>query len=141
MTLAEKNLRSLRIIHFAYLFSAIACLAVPLIVQQISTQPPSFAMIIAFGVVGLSVWAGGIFFRARFVQPASESLRENPDDNAAAGRWRTGVIVSLSFCENLVLFGLVLRFSGASWNVCGVFYAVGIFFLLSWRPRLELPPS
>jgi hypothetical protein len=48
------------------------------------------------------------------------------------------VILSLVLSETTVLFGLALRFTGAPWNVCAVFYAAGIFLLLAWTPRLEL---
>jgi F0F1-type ATP synthase membrane subunit c/vacuolar-type H+-ATPase subunit K len=141
MTLAERNLRSLRIIHIAFLFAAIAYLVVPFVATPKNQQPPPPAVVLGFAVLAFSMWAGAFLVRARLVQPASEVLRNNPEDAAAAGRWRMGVILSLVFCESVVLFGLALRFIGASWNVCGVFYGVGIFFLLAWIPRLELPPS
>jgi F0F1-type ATP synthase membrane subunit c/vacuolar-type H+-ATPase subunit K len=141
MTLAQKNLRSLRIIHIAFLFAAVAYLAVPFLAPPSGSQPPPAAVVIGISVVGFSTWAAGIFIRTRMVQPAEDVLRNNPEDAAAVGRWRMGVILSLVFCESVVLFGLALRFVGASWNVCGVFYGVGIFFLLAWTPRLELPAA
>ncbi len=79
--------------------------------------------------------------RSRLVQTASDVLRGNPDDRGAAARWRMGVILSLVFCETVVLLGLALRFMGESWNIRGAFYGVGIFFLLAWTPRLELSPK
>ncbi len=141
MTLAQKNLQSLRIIHIAFLFAAVAYLAVPIMAPPHITEPPPAAFVIGISVVAFSTWAAGIFIRSRLVQPASEALRQNPEDAAAAGRWRTGVILSLIFSESIGLFGMTLRFMGGSWNLCGVFYAVGIFFLVLWTPRLELPPS
>ena len=141
MTLAERNFRSLRIIHIAFLFAAIAYLVVPFVAAPQSQQSPPAVMVISIGAMAFSTLAGAFFVRARLVQPANEMLRNNPEDASAAGRWRMGVILSLVFCESVVLFGLVLRFIGASWNVCGVFYGVGIFFLVAWTPRLEFPPS
>lgn len=98
-------------------------------------------MIVVFGVIALSTWMAGFFIRIRMVKPAEEALRSNPEDGAAAARWRMGVVLSLTFCETVLLFGFALKILGASWNVCGVFYGVGIFFLLLWAPRLELPPA
>jgi hypothetical protein len=51
------------------------------------------------------------------------------------------VILSLVFCESVILFGLALRVLGAGWNVAGVFYAVGIVLMLLWTPKLDLPPQ
>jgi len=48
----------------------------------------------------------------RVVQGAAEALRKNPEDTAAATRWRQGVIASLVCGESIALFGLTLRFRG-----------------------------
>jgi F0F1-type ATP synthase membrane subunit c/vacuolar-type H+-ATPase subunit K len=141
MTIAQNSLRVARLIHLGLLFAAFAYLVLPLYVRPPDLKPPDFVFVLALGVVALSAMGAGIFIRARLVQPASERLRSNPEDAEAAKRWRTGVILSLVFCETVALFGFSLRFIGGSWNVCGVFYAVGIFFLLAWTPRLELPPT
>lgn len=137
MTLAQRNLRSLQTVHAAFLFAAVAYLVVSYVAGP-RTQPQPLSFILGVGVVAISTCAGGIFIRSRFVQPASETLRSNPDDAAAVARWRTGTILSLVFSETVVLYGLALRFIGASWNICGIFYVVGIFLLLAWTPRLEL---
>lgn len=141
MTLAQRNLQSARLIHFALLFAAVAYTAIPFLIHPPTVQPPTTILILAFGVVSFSALAAGFFIRSRLVEPAREALRSNPEDAGAAGRWRTGVILSLVFAETVLLFGFALRILDASWNVCGVFYGVGIFFLLAWTPRLELPPS
>jgi hypothetical protein len=141
MTIAQKALQAVRIIHLACLGTAVAYLILPLVYAPASRQefPPVFAL--ALGILALSIMGAAVYFRTRTVQPASEVLRNNPEDQVAVSRWRGGVIFSLVFCESVVLLGVALRFIGVSWSVCGIFYAVGIFFLLAWRPRLELPPN
>jgi len=141
MTLAQKTLQTGRLIHLALLFAAFAYLALPLLVGTPKTTVPPAPMIMAMGFVSVSTMGAAYFIRARLVQPASEKLAGNPEDAGAAGRWRTGVIISLALCESVALFGFLLRFMGGSWNICAVFYTVGIFFLLAWTPRLELPPA
>jgi len=140
MTLAERTLRQMRIIHFAFLFAAVAYVAVPFLSPSSNQHGPPVAVVLAIGVLGLATLAGSVFIRGRMVQPASEALRINPEDGGAAARWRSGVILSMAFCETVALFGLVLRYSGARWSTCGIFYGVGIFLLLAWAPRLELSP-
>jgi hypothetical protein len=96
---------------------------------------------LTLGILSLFVLGAAIIYRTRTFQPAIELLRNSPEDPVAIGRWRGGVILSMVFCEYVVLFGLTLKLLGVSWNVCGIFDAVGIFFMLAWWPRLELAPS
>jgi hypothetical protein len=141
MTTAQKSLRAVRIIHLGFLGAAVAYLflAGAYSPSVRKTSPPVVPL--AMGIVSLSALGVAVFFRGRMVQPASELLRNNPEDKIAMGHWRGGVLISLVFCESIVLFGFLLKLIGNPWSVCGIFYAVGIFFMLAWWPRLELPPS
>jgi len=141
MTAAQKTLQAMRIIQFGFLGAAVAYLflAGAYSPSVRKTSPPVVPL--AMGIVSLSALGVAVFFRGRMVRPGSELLRSNPEDKIAIGRWRGGVIVSLACCESVVLFGFLLKLIGNSWSVCGIFYAVGIFFMLAWWPRLELPPS
>lgn len=130
----------MRVIHAAFLLAAILYVWVPSRIVHDSGKATPMAILLAFGLVALSSLGISVFFRRLIVQPAAERLSKNPEDSQAAGRWRNGVLVSLVSCESVVLFGLALRFIGAGWNVCGVFYAAGIFFLLAWTPKLDLLP-
>lgn len=141
MTLAEKNFRSLRIINVAFLLAALADLFVAFRVAPPVPQTPTNAFAIAIGLLAFSTLAGAFIAHTRLTQPASEALQNNPEDVAAAAQARRGTILSLVCCESVVLFGLVLKILGVPWNICGVFFAVGVFFMLAWRPRLELPPG
>jgi hypothetical protein len=140
MTIAERNLRSLRIIHIAFVFAAVAYVVVPLPLRS-GIHAPLTLMLFFYGTVALALGVMSIFIRSSVIQPASATLRDNPEDGAAVGRWRAGILLSLVFSEALVLSGMMLRLVGASWRIYGVFYATGIFFLLACRPRLELPPD
>jgi hypothetical protein len=138
MNVAHKYLQSARIIHMAFLFAAVAYLVVAVYAagEAKGNVPMAVAGGVGFGAFSLLVVA--LFFRARFVKPGAEALRNNGEDEAAAKQWRTGTIVSLVFAESIVMFGLVMRMSGASWNVSGIFYVVGILLLVAWWPRLDL---
>lgn len=141
MTLAEKNFRSLRIINVVFLIAALADLFVTFRVAPPVSQTPTNAFVIAIGLLALSTLAGAFIAQTRLVQPASEALQNNPEDATAAAQARKGTILSLVCCESVVLFGLVLKILGVPWNICGIFFAVGVFFMLAWRPRLKLPRS
>lgn len=141
MTIAQKTLRVVRIIHLAMLFAAFAYVAVPLMVAPVQAQPPDLVFVLALGVVAFSALGAAVFIRARLAKPASERLQVNPEDKAAAAQWQRGVILSFVFCESVAIFGCVMRLVGAPWNISGIFYAGGILVLLAWTPRLEVPPS
>ena len=128
---AQKTLQAMRIIHFAFLGTAVAYLFLPLAYSPPVRQTSPPVVPLAMGIVSLSALGVTVFYRSRMVQPASELLRNNPEDKITIGRWRGGVILSLAFCESVVLFGLALKLVGNSWSVCGIFYAVGMSFVLA----------
>lgn len=139
MSAAQTKLRSARIIHAVFLLAAIGYVIVPLRLVSVESQSPPLVFSIAFGFTAATTLGFAVFFRLRLMQPASEALRNNPEDTAAPQKWVRGAIISFVCCESVVLFGLSLRIIGVPWNISGIFYAVGILFLLAWAPKLELP--
>jgi F0F1-type ATP synthase membrane subunit c/vacuolar-type H+-ATPase subunit K len=140
MSAARVALRGAKLLHGVFLLSAILYVWVPTMIRHDASREVPRAVAFTLGLAALSNIGVAIFFRRRMVQPAAERLKRNSEDGGAAKLWRGGVIVSLVFCESIILFGLALRFLGANWSVCGIFYAVGIFLMLAWTPRLELLP-
>jgi F0F1-type ATP synthase membrane subunit c/vacuolar-type H+-ATPase subunit K len=138
---AQTTLKVVRIIHAVLLLVAVFNIWVAAGHAHLEGQNVPAIVPLSIGLVALSSVGIAVFFRARNVQPAAETLRNHPDDPSAVRRWRAGVIMSLAFCESIVIFGLVLRFIGVSWNVAGIFYAVGTLLMLAWTPKLDLPPQ
>jgi len=138
---AQKNLQIARIAHIALFLSAILYILVPILVIRVPQQPAPREIVFTLGVMAFASLGAALFFRTRLVQPSTENLVRSPDDAGAAKQWRAGVILSLVFCESIILFGMVLRILGAGWNVAGVFYAVGIVLMLLWTPKLDMPPE
>ena len=128
-------------IHGAFLLAALLYVWLPAMIVHASGKEAPTAMVLAVSMVALSSLGIAVFLRRRMVRPAADRLSKNPEDVQAAARWRSSVVVSLAFCESLVLYGLALWFIGAGWNVYGVFYAIGIFLLLAWYPRMDLLPQ
>jgi hypothetical protein len=141
MTAAQKSLQTARVIHIALLLAMFGYLALPLFALPVGTQKSPLFLAPVWGIFALSALGAAMFFRNRLIQAASETLRNNPEDKSATAQWQRGVILSLVLCETVALLGFALRLTGAPWNICGIFYAVGIFFMLAWWPRLELPPN
>jgi hypothetical protein len=136
LSLAESALRSVRIIHLAFLVAAALYIAVLFQIRPLERSvDPIFVYALAFTC--LSVIGVGFFLRARMVTEPAARLTANPQDTVALKQWRSGVITSFTFAESVVLFGFVLKFLGASWNIAGIFFVVGILLLVAWTPKLD----
>ncbi|HEV1994298.1 MAG TPA: hypothetical protein VGR03_08205 [Candidatus Acidoferrum sp.] len=137
MTPIESTLRSVRVLHLIFLLT-VALFIINLRMLQPAERGISFLTVSVFVLLCLSDIAIAISFRARMITPSIERLRVNPQDAAALGRWRSGVITSFTFAETVVLLGFMLKILGAGWNVAGVFFVVGILLLLAWAPKLDM---
>ncbi len=126
-----------RIIHAVFVFATLLYIYMPFLLH-LEEHAISSIIPLAFGFVSAGNIALALYFRARKITPAEEILGTKPDDEAALGLWQSGVVISLVLCEAVVLFGFVLKVLGASWNVSGIFYAVGLLLMLAWTPRLDV---
>jgi hypothetical protein len=136
MLTPSSALRSMRMIHGIYLLAAVFYAVV-----AAEARPPirdlSLVIPIAFGICALSDVAIAVFFRASWMAASERVLQERPGDAKALDRWQKGVLISLTLAESLGLFGLVLKFLGATWTVAGLFIAAAIGLLVAWRPALS----
>ena len=46
-------------------------------------------------------------------------------------------MILFALCESVVVYGLVLRFIGATWIQVAPFYLAGIVLLILFRPRIS----
>jgi hypothetical protein len=139
MTSIKKTLRAARVLHVALLVMVVVDFDVSYRFAPIQNQI-SPIMVYAITFVCLNDIGVAVFLRSRMIGPSEESLRSNPSDESALKKWRTGVFVSLVMASTIVLFGLVLKFMSATWNVAGWFFIAGILLLLIWTPRLDVSP-
>jgi F0F1-type ATP synthase membrane subunit c/vacuolar-type H+-ATPase subunit K len=139
MTSIKKTLRAARVLHVALLVMVLVDFDVSYRLAPIQNQI-SPIMVYAITFVCLNDIGVAVFLRSRMIGPSVESLLSNPSDESALKKWRTGVFVSLVMASTIVLFGLVLKFMGATWNVAGWFFIAGILLLLIWTPRLDVSP-
>jgi len=92
-----------------------------------------------FIVLGVAVWsaAGAFLLRNQFVSRSVDKLMINPADTKAARQWEVGQIISLAMAEGVAMWGVVLRLGlGGTLAQAGIFYAVSLFLLVLWTPRL-----
>lgn len=138
MNVRKAALRSARILHFAFLTAAILYVVVILRLKP-AVRRLEPGIVPAIGFVCLLVVGVAAYCRSKMVTKFREQASPNFEDGDLIKRWRSGVMLSFICAETIVLFGLVLKVLGASWNISGVFFAVGILLLLASAPRLEIP--
>jgi hypothetical protein len=139
MELRQKSSRDMRIIHMAFVVTWFLFLFMVQVVLQPSVHSLDSMTLGAIALAALSSIATGWALRNRNLAAALETLARQPGDPSALARWRTANILSFTFAETATLFGLLLKVLGASWAIAGWFFAGGLFLLLLWAPRLELP--
>ena len=137
MTSIKKALRVARVLHVALIVMVVIEFDVSYRLAPIQNQ---ISPIIVYAITFVCLNDVGVaaFLRRRMIKPFEESLRSNPNDETALKKWRAGVIVSLGMASTIVLFGVLLRLMGATWNVASWFFIVGILLLLAWTPRLDV---
>jgi hypothetical protein len=132
-----KTYRQLRLLHFMFVrtwFLFILC------VQIVKPQPRAVQPMILYALAALAITdvASGVALRKKRVDAPMEVLRSEPENAAALAQWRGGNIFSFAQAETVTLFGVALKFLGASWLTAGFFFFVGLVLILLWTPRLDL---
>ena len=100
--------------------------------EQEAASRETYLIVVAMAAMSV---AGVFFVRQAMVSRGWEILANHPDDRSALMRWFTGNVVLFALCESIVLYGMLLRFIGATLMQALPFYAVGIFLLLMSYPR------
>jgi hypothetical protein len=119
-SLAKTN-KEVRLLHFVFLltwFLFILCIQVAK--PQARTVQPT--ILYALAIVGIMDVAGGVALRKKRVGAPMEVLRCEPENGVALAQWRGGNIFSFAQAETVTLFGVALKFLGASWSVAGIFF-------------------
>jgi len=125
----------LRLIHGSFILSWFLFILVTVYIIQPVDKLTGMTVPLALGVAALSGISVAQTLRQKLVVAPAQELARQPDNAALLQRWRSGNIVQFAFAESVTLFGLVLRFFGASWPVAAPFFAVGLLMLLLSAPR------
>ena len=91
-------------------------------------------------VAGVATLGTAVVIRQRMVRPGEETLRLQPENLEALGRWRAGYLASLVLCEAVGIYGLVLRMLGGSFLEAAPFYGFALVLLVVWMPRADYVP-
>jgi hypothetical protein len=130
----EASLKIVRIVWIAMLIAAFIYLWLP---EKLNVQPRDLDSTFygAFIVLVAVMLASIVILRKLTIGKAEPLIRSNSNDTAALQKWRFGQIVTVALCEAIVLYGLVLRFVGATRSQSAPFYGVGIAAMIVFWPR------
>ena len=99
----------------------------------------SVLVLVAFAVAAVYPIATGFVMRKKFFAQSAEVFRADP--HMALSRWKAAHFIGFSCAMSVTIFGVALKFIGTGWSVPGIFFAVGLGFLVLWRPGSHLRPS
>jgi F0F1-type ATP synthase membrane subunit c/vacuolar-type H+-ATPase subunit K len=106
-------------------------------VKRDRAEELSQATYVAVAVMAALSMGAALMVRQAMVSRALETLQLHPEDSASAKRWFGGNMILFALCESVVVYGLVLRFIGATWIQVAPFYLAGIVLLILFRPRIS----
>jgi hypothetical protein len=136
----QGTLRTLRTVQWAMLGGILLYAVVGEVLGSgVRAANPSLSYV--FTTAGVAI-VGVIFVvRRTLVLRSAESLASHPDDSLTLNHWKSGYIATYALCEALALFGLVLRFTGCSFQQSLPFYIGGFVLLFFFGPRQPVPAA
>ena len=140
MPSSQKALNEARLLHAAFLITIFLFIFV-VHIAAIGERSISFSIVAGIVCVAVADIGVGFTLRRQFMNKAEQALEVEFDARKALADWRVANILSFAHAETVALFGVALKFLGASWKIAGPFFFVGFALLLLWTPRLDLPLS
>jgi hypothetical protein len=130
-----RHFRTLRLIFGAMLTVAVLYTAVPELLKLNGSESLNQTVYVMVAVLA-ALSAVAVFpVRQLMVDRGWKMLEASPGDASALFRWFRGYIFLFALYESIVLYGMVLRFVGATVSQAVPFYVVGIVLLLWSAPR------
>jgi hypothetical protein len=130
----KSTFSQLRSIHFAFVITCFLYIGI-LIYLKLPEKQVSTIFPLALGFVTVSTLSVGQTLRRKLVIAPAAALVSDPENTTILQRWRTGNIVSFVFAESIMLYGVVLKFMGARWNIAAIFLVARLLLQLLWAPR------
>jgi hypothetical protein len=136
----RQTLLAVRLLHIVFIITLFQFIFVLGFVHPPERNLP-LAYPLALGTLAVVVTCACLYLRKQFLHAPATMLELQPEDQALLKRWRVGNVLSFCFAENVILYGVLLKFLGESWNVVALFFAAGLVLLLLWTPRAIKPSA
>ena len=130
----NQALKLVQTIHAAMLGS----IALEAVIGEIAGPGPrSIHPALSCALATMSVAVVGTVFvvRKTLALPSELALAQKSGDAVAQQQWKTSYLATYVLCESLGIFGVMLRFLGASFVQSLPFYLSGFVMLFFFAPR------
>jgi len=130
----ESTVKQMRMIWIFFLVAAFAYVGVA---EFLPHSLPPIKPEIYWIILGMAIMelAAIVILRNTYFGKAEEVLRTNPNDAAATFRWRQGQLATMAVASAIILFGLVIRFIGATTIQAVPLYALGFAAMVIFQPQ------
>jgi hypothetical protein len=107
-------------------------------IQMMKPARRNVSSLVFVAFAGAAVYAitAGFVMRKKFFARSAEALSSDP--GKAFNQWKAANFIGFTSAMNPTIFGVALKFIGASWLVPGILFAVSLGLLVLWRPRSDL---
>jgi hypothetical protein len=104
------------------------------VIQMLKPARRNVSSLVFVAFAAAAVWAiaTGFATRKKLFAQSADALPGDPQK--ALNRWRAANFIGFSCAMNPTIFGVALKFIGASWLVPSILFAVGLGLLVLWRP-------
>jgi hypothetical protein len=130
----RQTLLYLRLIHAVFILTWFQFIFL-LVYLHLPEHAVPFLYPLALGAVAVTAVFVCIHLRKQFLHEPAAILESQPENQALLNRWRTGNILSFTFAESTMLFGVLLKFLGERWRIVAIFFLAGLALILLWTPR------
>ena len=130
----ESALKQMRTMWMFFLVAAFAYIALAEFLPHSlpPIRPVIYSVMLGVALMDLAVI---VIMRRFYLGKAAKVLRANPNDPMAIFRWRQGQLAIMGLASAIVLYGLVIRFIGAtSWQAVPL-YTLGVGATLIFQPK------
>jgi hypothetical protein len=130
----NEALKTLRLVHAAMLGAVVL---EALVAEIAGPTPGAVNPALSYALATVSVAIVGTVFvvRKTLALPSAHILAQHTNDSVALQQWKVGHLLTYGLCQGLGVFGVVLRFLGASFQQCLPFYVGGFIMLFFFAPR------
>jgi hypothetical protein len=131
----ETVLKTLQIIRAALIVSIVMYAFVGEVAGQRVRSQPSPVLFYALSFIAVALVMVMFMMRRLLILPSELALAQQPSDEGALNRWRTGYVVTYALSESVGLLGLVLRILGFTLSQVVPLYVGGFVLLAFFGPR------
>jgi hypothetical protein len=131
---AKQGLLIARTLKISFIVSGLLFLYIVFKTPRTATAPPQSAIEIIISAIALTNVALGFILPGFIARSALRRQTSMLPSTTPIQSWISGYVLSLTFFESCMLFGVVLHFIGSRLFVVECLFAAGLLAIVFWGP-------